>query len=215
MRENLRSSTRAIVWISSVLARPGAPTMRLLPPTKSVISAWAITSSWPTMIFFSSVTISCRPAFMRSASAMSSGDSRSTTSLTIGFTGPPESGSGRESVLEKGLPTPLRFCHAFRGSDLARLACDLQRELLQFARVLRRLHAVLQQTEVLHAPLHLAALHDERGHLRIHRQRSRIGRPEREHRRHPPVLGRPRRRLRPFLVAIVIEQRVLDGEQPL
>ena len=38
MRENFRSSTRAIVWISSVLASPGAPTIRLLPPTNSVIS---------------------------------------------------------------------------------------------------------------------------------------------------------------------------------
>ena len=45
MRENFRSSTRAIVWISSVLARPGAPTIRLLPPTNSVISTWPITSS--------------------------------------------------------------------------------------------------------------------------------------------------------------------------
>ena len=38
MRENFRSSTRAIVWISSVLARPGTPTIRLLPPTNSVSS---------------------------------------------------------------------------------------------------------------------------------------------------------------------------------
>ena len=57
MRENFRSSTRAIVWMSSVLASPGAPTIRLLPPTNSVFSTCAITSSWPTMTFFSSVTI--------------------------------------------------------------------------------------------------------------------------------------------------------------
>ena len=57
MRENFRSSTRAIVWMSSVFARPGAPTIRLLPPTNSVISTCAMTSSCPTMIFFSSVTI--------------------------------------------------------------------------------------------------------------------------------------------------------------
>ena len=36
MRVNLRSSTCASVWTSSVFARPGTPTMRLLPPTKSV-----------------------------------------------------------------------------------------------------------------------------------------------------------------------------------
>ena len=40
MRLNLRSSTRAIEWMSSVLARPGTPTMRLLPPTNSVSSTW-------------------------------------------------------------------------------------------------------------------------------------------------------------------------------
>jgi hypothetical protein len=35
MRLNFRSRTRASVAISSVLARPGTPTIRLLPPTKS------------------------------------------------------------------------------------------------------------------------------------------------------------------------------------
>ena len=38
MRLNFRSSTRASVWISSVLASPGTPTIRLLPPTNSVSS---------------------------------------------------------------------------------------------------------------------------------------------------------------------------------
>jgi hypothetical protein len=45
MRENFRSSTRAMVWISSVLANPGAPTIRLLPPTNNVFSTCAMTSS--------------------------------------------------------------------------------------------------------------------------------------------------------------------------
>jgi hypothetical protein len=35
MRENLSSRTRASVWIKSVFASPGTPTMRLFPPTKS------------------------------------------------------------------------------------------------------------------------------------------------------------------------------------
>ena len=35
MRLNFRSTTRASVWMSSVLARPGTPTIRLLPPAKS------------------------------------------------------------------------------------------------------------------------------------------------------------------------------------
>jgi hypothetical protein len=38
MRLNLRSSTCASVRMSSVLASPGTPTIRLLPPTKSVSS---------------------------------------------------------------------------------------------------------------------------------------------------------------------------------
>ena len=36
MREKFRSSTCAIEWISSVLASPGTPTIRLFPPTRSV-----------------------------------------------------------------------------------------------------------------------------------------------------------------------------------
>jgi len=44
MRENLRSTTCAIVWIRSVLANPGTPTIRLLPPTKSVSKTSSITS---------------------------------------------------------------------------------------------------------------------------------------------------------------------------
>ena len=62
-----------MVWISSVLARPGTPTIRLLPPTNSVSSTWLMTSSWPTISFLSSVMILSRPTFIRSASATSSG----------------------------------------------------------------------------------------------------------------------------------------------
>src|SRR3954464_682524 len=85
MRLNFRSSTRASVWISSVLASPGTPTMRLLPPTKSVSRTSLTTSSWPMMSFRSSVMIRSRPAFIRSASATSSGDSRSMVSVTAEF----------------------------------------------------------------------------------------------------------------------------------
>ena len=60
--------------MSSVLASPGTPTIRLLPPTNSVSSTWLMTSSWPTISFFSSVMIWSRPAFIRSASARSSGE---------------------------------------------------------------------------------------------------------------------------------------------
>ena len=38
MRENFRSRTWAMVWMSSVLARPGTPMSRLLPPTNRVRS---------------------------------------------------------------------------------------------------------------------------------------------------------------------------------
>ena len=75
MRENFRSSTSAIVRMSSVLARPGTPTMRLLPPTSSVSSTCSMTADWPTMILPSSASIRSRLAFIRSASATSSSES--------------------------------------------------------------------------------------------------------------------------------------------
>ena len=49
MRVNFSSSTCASVWMSSVLARPGTPTIRLLPPTNSVCSTSSMTSAWPMM----------------------------------------------------------------------------------------------------------------------------------------------------------------------
>src|SRR5437899_1398543 len=83
MRVNFRSTTRASVCTSSVFASPGTPTIRLLPPTKSVSRIWLITSSCPTISFFSSATMCCRPAFILSASATSSADERSTVSGLI------------------------------------------------------------------------------------------------------------------------------------
>ena len=55
MRENLRSSARDSVEMSSVLARPGTPTSRQLPPANSAISACSTTASLPTMTLRSSV----------------------------------------------------------------------------------------------------------------------------------------------------------------
>src|SRR2546422_3138782 len=77
MRLNFRSSTCASVAMSSVFARPGTPTMRLLPPTNSVTSTSSTTSFCPTMRFSSSVMICLRPAFILSASATSSTESKS------------------------------------------------------------------------------------------------------------------------------------------
>src|SRR5438128_1633467 len=76
MRLNLRSSTWASVAMSSVFARPGTPTIRLLPPTKSVSSTSSMTSLCPTIFFWSSAMICLRPSFILSASATSSADSR-------------------------------------------------------------------------------------------------------------------------------------------
>ena len=45
MRLNFRSSTSAMVRTSSVLARPGTPTMRQWPPTNSAISTCSMTAS--------------------------------------------------------------------------------------------------------------------------------------------------------------------------
>ena len=54
MRENLRSSARASVEMSSVLASPGTPTSRQLPPANSAISACSTTASCPTITLRSS-----------------------------------------------------------------------------------------------------------------------------------------------------------------
>ncbi|HXD72694.1 MAG TPA: hypothetical protein VN628_03115 [Vicinamibacterales bacterium] len=51
MRLNFRSRTFASVLMSSVFARPGTPTIRLLPPTNRVSSTSSITSAWPTICF--------------------------------------------------------------------------------------------------------------------------------------------------------------------
>src|SRR4051812_42464110 len=87
MRENLRSSTWARVWMIRVLARPGTPVMMLLPPTKSEIRTCSMTSSCPTMSLRSSRRIRSRPCFMRSASSTSFGLARSmdTLSAVIGL----------------------------------------------------------------------------------------------------------------------------------
>ena len=57
MRENFSSSTRASVWINSVLANPGTPTTRLFPPTKSDSSTSWTVSPWPMISFCSSAMI--------------------------------------------------------------------------------------------------------------------------------------------------------------
>src|SRR5580765_6189703 len=93
MRLNRSSSTCASVAISSVFARPGTPTIRLLPPTNSVANTSSMTSSCPTILFFSSLMTAFRPAFILSASATSSADSRPSR---VTFTGPPD--SVRQSV---------------------------------------------------------------------------------------------------------------------
>src|SRR5690606_30360887 len=72
MRENLRSSARAIVEMSNVFASPGTPTSRQLPPAKSAISACSTTSSCPTITLRSSCLMRPLAACRRSASAASS-----------------------------------------------------------------------------------------------------------------------------------------------
>src|SRR5829696_636740 len=199
--------------MSSVLARPGAPTIRLLPPTNSVISTCEMTSSCPTMIFFSSVTMALRPAFMRSASAMSSGDARSTcgvTSVAIRFITP--------SFRPGGSTDPPLL--SFRGPNFSRLQRNCRDQLLEFRRVFRRVHALFEQPQRLDTPLEIAPLHMQRAQLRIRRQAVVAGDAERQDRRDLAVLvfgiGAGVRRIgAAFLVAIVIEQRVLGGEQAL
>src|SRR5262249_28535005 len=90
MRANFKSRTSASVCTSSVFASPGTPTIRLLPPVNSVSSTSLTTSSWPTIALRSSAMMRSRPVFIRSASAASSGDCRSTP-LVATATCPPSS----------------------------------------------------------------------------------------------------------------------------
>src|SRR5688500_17451299 len=71
MRENLRSSACAMVWMRSVFASPGTPTMRQLPPAKSAVSTCSITASCPMIRLRSSVTMWSRPCFRREARSVS------------------------------------------------------------------------------------------------------------------------------------------------
>src|SRR5688500_7518904 len=184
--------------MSSVLARPGAPTIRLLPPTKSVIRTWPITSSCPMITFFNSSTIACRPFFMRSASARSSGDARSTTSVITGLT-VLSIGSPRTPNFQP--PTPkepvalgswelgvgnLRF-GSFQRSDPLANGRDLPQQAQKFGFVFRRRHAVLQDPQLLDTPFLVDALLVERAHLRVHRQR--VGGQSERHDRGDPAVG--------------------------
>src|SRR5262249_55926252 len=108
MRLNFRSSTRASVATSSVLARPGTPTMRLLPPTNSVVRISSMTSLCPMMRLPSSAMICCRPTFILSANAMSSGDSNSTVSSAT--TVPLSQSQSSVAACNCRLPTAL-VCH--------------------------------------------------------------------------------------------------------
>ena len=141
--------------MSSVLARPGAPTIRLLPPTNSVISTWSMTSSWPMMILCSSVRICWRPAFILSASAMSSGDCRSTASLTVAC---------RVSLIGNGLRSEnaARRLLAFGRADLARLQREGGHQFLELSGVARRRHRFLQQPMRLDAALQFAPFEIQR-----------------------------------------------------
>ena len=82
MRLNLSSSTRASVWIRSVFARPGHADDQAVAADEQRQQHLPTTSSWPTMIFLSSVTIRFRPSFILSASATSSAASSTAASLT-------------------------------------------------------------------------------------------------------------------------------------
>src|SRR6185436_3356992 len=179
--------------MSSVLARPGAPTIWLLPPTKSVISTWLMTSSWPMMSFLSSATICARPAFIRSASAMSSGDCRSTGWLRVEL----------RSLIGYGL-----LLLSFGRADFARLQGDRGHQLLELGAVAGRLHALLEQAQRFDAPLEVAPFEIQRAYLGIARQVVAADGAERDDVGHAAVLAGGGRILAAVLVAIVVEQRV-------
>src|SRR6185503_6680468 len=165
------------------------------------------------MTFFSSVTIALRPTFMRSASAMSSGDARSTcgvTSVAILFIRSPSTPNTQAPIPNHSqFPTPnsqqlpignwelgvvgrwalavgslFPLCRA----DLSRLQRNCRDQLLEFRRILRRVHALLEQSQRLHPPLEIASLDVQRAQLGIRGQPIVAGDAERQHRRHLAVL---------------------------
>src|SRR5437868_4960108 len=114
-------------------------------------------SPWPTITLPSSLTICWRPAFIRSASAMSSGEFRSTTSVIGAFM---VTGSliGYLNILCL-LPSTC--------ANLPRLQRQLGHETLELGLVLRRIHAVFQQPQRFDTPLEIPLLDDERAQLGI------------------------------------------------
>ena len=58
MRLNTRPRVCAMVRTISVLADPGMPVIRQCPPTNSAISTCSITSSWPTITWWTCLRIS-------------------------------------------------------------------------------------------------------------------------------------------------------------
>src|SRR5262249_25328763 len=151
MRLNLRSRTRASVAMSSVFARPGTPTMRSWRPTKSDSRISSMTSLCPMIRLPSSVMICCRPTFILSASARSSGDSKSTvlssTRFPLECVGPmgPWGGSGRtdrspQPSLRAYPPTSL-VCHPV--NDV------VHAELVRFVRLVDRFESRVRPLPVL------------------------------------------------------------------
>src|SRR5688572_28203428 len=115
MRLNLRSSTCASVRIRSVLARPGTPTIRLLPPTKSDSRIRSTVASWPMISFLSSAMICPRAAFILSARAMSSAESSFTMSCVTVVTSVPFT-SVSQSVNDVVHPELERLVRVFDGA---------------------------------------------------------------------------------------------------
>ena len=66
MRLYCKPRVSAMVFTSSVLARPGTPTSRQCPPLKTDSNADFTTSSWPIMTFFTSVIIRSKFCFKAS-----------------------------------------------------------------------------------------------------------------------------------------------------
>src|SRR5262249_30292475 len=152
--------------------------------------------------------ICCRPLFILSASAMSSGDCRSTASLAtvcrvslIG--GGLRSGEGRGDGL----------LIALRRANLAGPEREGGPALFQLGGIARRPHAFLQQPQGLDAPFELAALQMQRTQFGIGGQIVVADGAERQDGGNLAVLARGRRVLAAGLVAAVVEQGVFGGEQ--
>ena len=188
MRLNLRSSTRARLEMSRVLASPGTPTSSTWPLANRAVSSCSTTRSWPTMTLCSSARIFSRAAFRRSTACRSEPAASGLTHTSWG--------SGRRQGAEHPPKAGPARPESNGGESLARAANERQSldEGLTKTRARPLLNGAAgrRARPTRSAPASSAGSRSRRARSRGRerpRGRSRRGRPRRRRRRRP---ARPR-----------------------